>query len=216
MSISVLLADDHALFLEGLKELIRKAPDVELVGQAQDGRQAVEQAEELRPDIVLMDMTMPGLNGIQATREIVAKHPEARVLILSMHSDREFIAESLRAGARGYVLKECDSGELYHAIRSVAQGQWYLTPSVLPQLIEDYLRLLRAEEGTKACPLSERELDVLKLLVDGLNAKQIAAQLSISKNTVDTHRRRIMDKVGCNSMAELTRYAIREGHLDLR
>ena len=215
MSVRVLLADDHDLFLEGMKELIRKAPDVELVGQARDGAQAVERAVELVPDVVLMDMTMPCLNGIQATRQICERCPGVRVLVLSMHSDREFIVESLKAGARGYILKECASDELYRAIQCVAQGQYYLTPSVLPLIIEDYLSLLRAGDGAASCPLSKRELDVLRLLVNGHNTKQIAAQLSISKNTVDTHRRRILDKVGCNSMAELTRYAIREGYLDL-
>ena len=215
MSIRVLLADDHELFLEGLKELILKAPDIELAGQARDGLEALEQTALMEPDVVLMDMTMPRLNGIQATRQIAEKFPGIRVLVLSMHGDRELVVESLKAGARGYILKECTSDELYAAIRAVVAGQYYLTPSVLPALIEDYLRLLQAEAKSSASPLSDREQDVLKLLVKGLNAKQIAARLDISKNTVDTHRRRIMDKVGCNSMAELTRYAIREGYLDL-
>ena len=215
MSIRMLLADDHELFLEGLKELILKAPDIELAGQARDGLEALEQTALMEPDVVLMDMTMPRLNGIQATRQIAEKFPGIRVLVLSMHGDRELVVESLKAGARGYILKECTSDELYAAIRAVVAGQYYLTPSVLPALIEDYLRLLQAEAKSSASPLSDREQDVLKLLVKGLNAKQIAARLDISKNTVDTHRRRIMDKVGCNSMAELTRYAIREGYLDL-
>lgn len=215
MSVRVLLADDHELFLEGLKELIRKAPDIELAGQARDGLEALEQTALLGPDIVLMDMTMPRLNGIHAAQQIRDRFPEVRVLVLSMHGDRELIVESLKAGARGYVLKECTSDELYRAIHAVVAGQYYLTPSLLPPLIEDYLRLLRLEADASACPLSEREQDVLRLFVKGLNAKQIAARLGISKNTVDTHRRRIMDKVGCNSMAELTRYAIREGYLDL-
>lgn len=215
MSVRVLLADDHELFLEGLKELIRKAPDIELAGQARDGLEALEQTALLGPDVVLMDMTMPRLNGIHAAQQIRDRFPEVRVLVLSMHGDRELIVESLKAGARGYVLKECTSDELYRAIHAVVAGQYYLTPSLLPPLIEDYLRLLRLEADASACPLSEREQDVLRLFVKGLNAKQIAARLGISKNTVDTHRRRIMDKVGCNSMAELTRYAIREGYLDL-
>ena len=214
MSVRVLLADDHELFLEGLKELIRKTPDVELVGQAHDGLEALEQTAIAGPEVVLMDMTMPRLNGIQATRQLRERFPSVRVLALSMHGDREFIVESLKAGACGYVLKECTSEELHQAILTVSRGQYYLTPSVLSLLIEDYLRLLE-EEASSSCPLSDRELDVLKLLVKGLNAKQIAARLDISKNTVDTHRRRIMDKVGCNGMAELTRYAIREGYLDL-
>ena len=132
MSIRVLLADDHELFLEGLKELILKAPDIELAGQARDGLEALERTALTRPDIVLMDMTMPQLNGIQATRQLGERFPEVRVLVLSMHGDRELIVESLKAGARGYVLKECTSEELYNAVRTVMRGQYYLTPSILP------------------------------------------------------------------------------------
>lgn len=215
MSIRVLLADDHEMFLEGLRELLGKADGIELAGLARDGAEAGAAAERLQPDVALMDMTMPRLNGIQATQKIAAGSPGTKVLVLSMHGDKNLIVESLKAGARGYVLKECSSQELCLAIQTVANGQYYLTPAILSTLIGDYLRLTENEEQGSDCPLSERELDVLKLLVKGCNAKQIAEQLSISKNTVDTHRRHILDKLGCNSMAELTRYAIREGYLDL-
>ena len=215
MSIRVLLADDHEMFLEGLRELLGKADGIELAGLARDGAEAVAAAERLQPDVALMDMTMPRLNGIQATQKIAAGSPGTKVLVLSMHGDKNLIVESLKAGARGYVLKECSSQDLCLAIQTVANGQYYLTPAILSTLIGDYLRLTENEEQGSDCPLSERELDVLKLLVKGCNAKQIAEQLSISKNTVDTHRRHILDKLGCNSMAELTRYAIREGYLDL-
>lgn len=215
MSIRVLLADDHEMFLEGLRELLGKADGIELAGLARDGAEAVAAAERLQPDVALMDMTMLRLNGIQATQKIAAGSPGTKVLVLSMHGDKNLIVESLKAGARGYVLKECSSQELCLAIQTVANGQYYLTPAILSTLIGDYLRLTENEEQGSDCPLSERELDVLKLLVKGCNAKQIAEQLSISKNTVDTHRRHILDKLGCNSMAELTRYAIREGYLDL-
>ena len=215
MSIRVLLADDHEMFLEGLRELLGKADGIELAGLARDGAEAVAAAERLQPDVALLDMTMPRLNGIQATQKIAAGSPGTKVLVLSMHGDKNLIVESLKAGARGYVLKECSSQELCLAIQTVANGQYYLTPAILSTLIGDYLRLTENEEQGSDCPLSERELDVLKLLVKGCNAKQIAEQLSISKNTVDTHRRHILDKLGCNSMAELTRYAIREGYLDL-
>lgn len=215
MSIRVLLADDHEMFLEGLRELLGKADGIELAGLARDGAEAVAAAERLQPDVALMDMTMPRLNGIQATQKIAAGSPGTKVLVLSMHGDKNLIVESLKAGARGYVLKECSSQELCLAIQTVANGQYYLTPAILSTLIGDYLRLTENEEQGSDCPLSERELDVLKLLVKGCNAKQIAEQLSISKNTVDTYRRHILDKLGCNSMAELTRYAIREGYLDL-
>lgn len=215
MSIRVLLADDHEMFLEGLRELLGKADGIELVGLARDGAEVVAAAERLQPDVVLMDMTMPRLNGIQATQKIAAGSSGTKVLVLSMHGDKNLIVESLKAGARGYVLKECSSQELCLAIQTVANGQYYLTPTILSTLIGDYLRLTESEAQSSHCPLSDRELDVLKLLVNGCNAKQIAEQLSISKNTVDTHRRHILDKLGCNSMAELTRYAIREGYLDL-
>ena len=215
MSIRVLLADDHEMFLEGLRELLGKADGIELVGLARDGAEVVAAAERLQPDVVLMDMTMPRLNGIQATQKIAAGSSGTKVLVLSMHGDKNLIVESLKAGARGYVLKECSSQELCLAIQTVANGQYYLTPAILSTLIGDYLRLTESEAQSSNCPLSDRELDVLKLLVNGCKAKQIAEQLSISKNTVDTHRRHILDKLGCNSMAELTRYAIREGYLDL-
>ena len=211
----VLLVDDHELFLEGLRGLLEKAPDIEQVGAARDGFEAMEQVELLQPDVVLMDMTMPRLNGIQATQQITERFPGVKVLVLSMHGDRRFIVESLKVGARGYVLKECTSQELCTAIGVVMSGQYYLAPPVMSVIVEDYLRLLAAEDEADNCPLSDRELDVLKLLVKGCNAKQIAEQLNISKNTVDTHRRHVLDKLGCNSMAELTRYAIREGYLDL-
>lgn len=211
--IRILLADDHDLFLEGLSELIRKVPDLELVGQARDGLQAMEQTAMMMPDVILMDMTMPRLNGIQATRQIHEKFPDVRVLVLSMHDNQEFIVESLRAGARGYILKDCASEELCRAIRCVVVGQYYLSPELLPVLIEDYLRLLQSRKAEAESPLSSREQEILKLLVEGLSSKQIASQLSISKNTVDTHRRRILDKVGCNNLAELTRYALRDGIL---
>ena len=215
MSIRVLLADDHEMFLEGLRELLGKADGIELVGLARDGAEVVAAAERLQPDVVLMDMTMPRLNGIQATQKIAAGSSGTKVLVLSMHGDKNLIVESLKAGARGYVLKECSSQELCLAIQTVVNGQYYLTPAILSTLLGDYLRLTENEAQSSNCPLSDRELDVLKLLVNGCNAKQIAEQLSISKNTVDTHRRHILDKLGCNSMAELTRYAIREGYLDL-
>ena len=213
--IRVLLVDDHELFLEGLRGLLEKASEIEQVGAAHDGLEAVELVEQLKPDVVLMDMTMPRLNGIQATQQITGRFPGVKVVALSMHDDKRFILESLKVGARGYVLKECTSQELRTAISAVMAGQYYLAPPVMSAIVEDYLRLIENEEETPNCPLSDRELDVLKLLVKGCNAKQIAEQLNISKNTVDTHRRHVLDKLGCNSMAELTRYAIREGYLDL-
>ena len=213
----ILLADDHDLFLEGLKELIGKFPDLEIVGLAHDGLQTVEQTAMMMPDVVLMDMAMPRMNGIHAIHQIREKFPDVRVLVLSMHSSREFLVESLKAGAQGYILKECTSEELYLAIQDVASGQYHIAQAVLSLLIDDYLRLLRGEESAPEnetlSTLSPREMEIFKLLTGELNSRQIALQLSISKNTVDTHRRRILDKLGCNSLVELTRYAIRNGYL---
>lgn len=211
--IKIFLADDHELFREGLRSLLTKEEDFEITGAAADGAEAVKAVLELRPDVVLMDVTMPGMNGIVATEKICEASCDTSVIILSMHNDRRYIAEGLKAGARGYVLKECSPEVMLEAIRTVRGGDVYLSPKACTVLVEDYLRLLGGENAEGANPLSERE--VLALLVKGRNAKQIADALAISKNTVDTHRRRIMDKLGCDSMAELTRYAIREGFLTL-
>ncbi|MBR0080023.1 MAG: response regulator transcription factor [Synergistaceae bacterium] len=211
-TIKILLADDHKLFLEGLAELIKKRPDIELSGQAKNGLQAIEEAEKIKPDIILMDIAMPELNGIKALKRILAKFPDMKFIMLSMYNSRELIVESLRAGAQGYILKECTSDELYEAIKSVMSGNFYIARSSLAVMVEDYLRLLKADERNSAKLLSEREREVLKLLAGGKNAKEIAYDLSISKNTVDVHRRHIMEKTGCNTIASLVRYAIREGY----
>ena len=213
--IRIFLADDHELFREGLKSLLSRESDIEVSGSAADGAEAVEAVLRLKPDVVLMDVPMPNMNGIAATGKICESLPGIAVIVISMHSDRRFIAESLKAGARGYVLKESSPEFVLDAIRTVNRGDIYLAPKACTVLVGDYLRLLANDDTHSANPLSEREMEVLQLLVKGRNGKQIADTLSISKNTVDTHRRRIMDKLGCESMAELTKYAIREGFLTL-
>jgi len=213
--IRLLLADDHQLFREGLKSLLSNEADIKLAGSAADGLEAVEMALELHPDVVLMDVTMPNLNGIAAAAKINEEDPNIRVIIISMHSDMRYVAEALKAGARGYLLKEISPSLMLEAIHSVYEGQIFLSPKACTVLVEDYLRMLSNASAADSNPLSEREMEVLKLLVKGYSGKQTAEYLSISKNTVDTHRRRIMDKLGCNSMAELTKYAIREGYLTL-
>ena len=209
--IRIIIADDHDLFVEGLSELLSRQPDIELSGQARDGLQVVEQTSLLKPDIVLMDIAMPRMNGIKASQQIRAKFPDVKILILSMHNNRELITESLKAGANGYILKDCTSEELYEAVKSVMQGYFYIARASMTIVVEDYMRLLEAEEKIAPCPLSEREAEVLRLIAEGKNTKEIAGELIISKNTVDAHRRHIMDKTGCNSIAGLIRYAIREG-----
>jgi DNA-binding NarL/FixJ family response regulator len=210
--IKIIIADDHDLFVEGLTELLSRQPDIELLGQARDGLQAVEQTSLLKPDIILMDVAMPRLNGIKASRQIKTKFPDVKILMLSMHNDRELITESLKAGAKGYILKECTSEELYEALKCVMQGYFYIARASMAIIVEDYMRLLDAEDKIAPCPLSEREAEVLRLIAEGKNTKEIASELLISKNTVDAHRRHIMDKTGCNSIAGLIRYAIREGY----
>ena len=213
--IRLLLADDHQLFREGLRSLLAAESDIELAGSAADGAEAVKMALELRPDVVLMDVTMPNLNGIAAAAKIHVANPNIKIAIISMHSDMRYIAEALKAGARGYLLKEISPSLMLEAVHSINEGQIFLSPKACTALVEDYLRMLGSADAAGSNPLSEREMEVLKLLVKGYSGKQTADYLSISKNTVDTHRRRIMDKLGCTSMAELTKYAIREGFLTL-
>lgn len=208
----ILLADDHELFIEGLAALIKERDDIELAGQAKDGLAAISETEKIKPDIILMDISMPELNGIKAIKQILPKFPDMKIIMLSMYNSRELIVESLTAGAQGYVLKECRSDELYEAIRTVMEGNFYIAKTSLEVIIKDYIRLLKAEEKNSSHRLSDREREVLKYLADGLNTKEIAYELSISKNTVDIHRRHIMEKTGCTSMAGLVRYAIREGY----
>lgn len=210
--IRILLADDHKLFIEGLRELIKTQKDIELAGQAEDGLKAIEQAKLINPDVILMDISMPELNGIKALKKILPDFPDIKVIMLSMYNSRELIVESLRAGARGYVLKECSCEELYEAVRTVMSGNYYIARSSLQVMIEDYLRLLKDDEKNSARMLSEREREVLKLLAEGKNTKEIGYELLISKNTVDVHRRHIMEKTGCSTVASLVRYAIREGY----
>ena len=208
----ILLVDDHNLFIEGLIALMKERSDIELVGQAKDGAEAFTQAGKLKPDIILMDIAMPEINGIKATRQILKQFPDIKIIVLSMYNNRELIIESLRAGAVGYVLKECESSELYEAIQNVVKGNYYVAKISLEIILKDYLRLLQEEAKNSERILSEREKEVLSLLAIGKNAKEIAYELRISRNTVDVHRRHIMEKTGCNSMASLVRYAIREGY----
>ena len=212
MTTRILLADDHKLFIEGLAELMKKKQELELSGQAKDGQQAISEAVKIKPDVILMDIAMPELNGIKALKQIRSQLPDVKAIMLSMYNSRELIVESLRAGAQGYILKECTSEELYEAIKTVMMGNFYIARSSLQVVVEDYLRLLKADERNSARLLSEREREVLKLLAEGKNAKEIAYDLAISKNTVDVHRRHIMEKTGCTSVAGLVRYAIREGY----
>jgi DNA-binding NarL/FixJ family response regulator len=213
--IRILMADDHRLFLAGLCDLLRREKDFEILGTACTGIEAVDLALELAPDVIVMDVTMPDLNGIKATRRILEAKPGIGIVALSMHCNKGFISEMLNLGARGYVLKESAPEEFMTAVRVAAEGNVYLSPKVATILVEEF-RKLSSLTGVPAIPeLSARETEVLKLLVKGMNTKSIAQVLRISKNTVDTHRRRILDKMGCENITELTRLALREGLIDL-
>jgi DNA-binding NarL/FixJ family response regulator len=210
VTIKVLLADDHQIIRDGLRSLLTNEPDIEVVGEANDGRAAVEMTQRLKPDIVVMDITMPGLNGIEATRQVRAISSDIKVLALSMHADKRFVAGVLHAGASGYVLKNCAFRELIQAIHTVAVNQTYLSPTIADIVVESYVR----HSPLPASPLSvltPREREVLQLIAEGLTLKKIAATLCVSPKTIETHREQIMRKLNASSVAELTKYAVREG-----
>ncbi len=209
--IRILLADDHKIVRDGLRSLIEDQSHMTVVGEAENGRAAIELTAELLPDIILMDVGMPDLNGVEATRRIKAEHPAIHVIALSMHSDTQFVARMLEAGAAGYLLKDCAFEELTDALEEVGQGRTYLSPTIAGPLVEDYIRRVSEDDSDNATPLSPREREVLQLLAEGLISKQIARRLGVSEKTIETHRSRLMNKLGIRSVAELTKYAIRHG-----
>lgn len=211
MSIKIVLADDHKIMREGLKALLEKQQDIQVVAEAENGLDAVRLAQKLKPDLVIMDIGMPGLNGIEATRQIIADAPGVRVVALSMHSDRRFVMEMLKVGASGYLLKDSASEELTSAIRTVAAHQPYLSPKITDVVIKDYLSTVSKSESTVFTVLTAREREVLQLLAEGKTTKQIASALHVSVKTIETHRQQMMEKLNMRSIAELTKYAIREG-----
>jgi len=212
MSIKIILADDHRIVRDGLRSLLEKQPDMEVVAEAEDGRTTVKQVQKLLPDVVIMDISMHDLNGIEATRQIIAKSPRVKVLALSMHSDKRFIAGILSAGASGYLMKDSTFTELIKAIRVIVSNHIYLSPRIAGIVTEDYVNFLTATDTSSARSiLTAREREILQLLAEGKTTKQVASQLNVSVKTIETHRQRIMDKLGIYSIAELTKYAIREG-----
>ncbi len=211
MSIGVLLVDDHAIIREGLRSLLEKQPDMEVLADTDEGRKAVELVRELSPDVVIMDVTMAGLNGIEATRLIVAEFPEVKVIALSIHSQRRFIADMLSAGATGYILKECLFDELVQAIQAVAAGGRYLSPRIARVVVEDYVKRLSTTADSPLAALTGREREVLQLVAEGKSTKEIARGLHVSTKTIEANRRQIMEKLDVHSVAELTKCAVREG-----
>lgn len=207
----ILLADNHKLFCEGLRVLLEKQSHMEIVGEANNGRMAVRLCRELTPDLVVMDVGMPELNGIEATRQIKSEMPEVKVLAVSMHADRQYVAGMLSAGASGYVLKDSAFTELNEAIRIVTRGGRYLSPSVVDIVVEDYAHRLSPVLGSALEKLSLREREVLQMIAEGYATGDIAEQLNVSRKTIETHRKNIMGKLELKSVAELTKFAIREG-----
>jgi len=211
-TIKILLADDHKIMRDGLHSLLEKQDDMEIIAEADNGRKAVQIAQEKKPDVVIMDISMPELNGIEATRQILSTQPNIKIIALSMHSDKRFVAGMLQAGASGFLLKDCASQELTNAIRTVARNKHYLSPEIAGIMIEDYITLSNSNEpATSSAVLTSREREVLQLIAEGWSTKDIAGHLFVSIKTVETHRRQIMKKLDIHSVADLTKYAIREG-----
>jgi DNA-binding NarL/FixJ family response regulator len=207
----ILLADNHVLFCEGLRTLFATHPGMEVVGEASNGRMAVHLARELSPDLVIMDIGMPELNGIEATRHIRAEWPNVKIVAVSMHSDRHYVSGMLSAGASGYVLKDSAFTELKEAILTVMHGGRYLSPDILGVVVDDYVQRVAPAPDSAVAKLSEREREVLQLMAEGHTTADIAARLHISRKTVETHRKSMMLKLELRSVAEVTKFAIREG-----
>lgn len=214
MATRILLVDDHRVVLEGLRAMLDQEDDLEVVGMAEDGRTAMAMVEELSPDIVVMDIGMPDLNGIEATSRIVRDDSRQKVIALSTYTDGKHVRAMLEAGAHGYVAKATASSELLSAIRKVRQGLKYLSSDVTEAVVDGYLHR-PLEDDSAMSKLGGREREVLQLIAEGLTSGEIAARLHLSTNTVDTHRRNIMKKLDLHSIADLTKYAIREGLTDI-
>lgn len=211
MRTKILLADDHKIVRDGLRALIEKEPNMEVVAEACDGRTTVQRAKEMMPHIIIIDIAMPDLNGIEATRQIVTDIPGVKIIALSMHSDRRFVIRMLESGASGYLLKDSAFEELSMAIKTVLSGKIYLSPAIAGVVVENVMRNSPQKVSRTTAELTPREREVLQLLAEGRTTKKIASQLNVSVKTVETHRRQVMEKLDIHSVAELTKWAVREG-----
>ena len=215
MEINIILADDHHVIREGLRLLLESEKDLLVLAEADSGRAALSAVKKFRPDLVVMDVSMPELNGMDATRRILSEAPGTKVLALSMYSDKRFVEGMFQAGVSGYILKNCIARELISAIRLVAKGQVYISPEIAGTIVDGYLLRSVPENDTSRRinrkMLTDREREILQLISEGQHTKEIAEKLHVSTKTVDAHRRNIMEKIGANSIAELTKFAIREG-----
>lgn len=214
--IRVVLADDHRMMREGIRALLEREDDIEVVGEAADGREAVSLATQLRPDVVVMDVSMPLLNGIEATRQIRRNCPHTRVLTLTVHENEDYVAQLLVAGASGYIIKRAGGDELVNAIRAVHRGEVFLHPSIAQVVIQDYVRRLQAGKGLSAQDvLTDREREILQLIAEGYTNREIADLLHLSIKTVQNHRSNIMHKLDLHDRGELIKYAIQQGIIHL-
>ncbi len=211
MGIRVLLVDDHKIVREGIRSLLEKQSDIEVIAEAGDGRTALRKAQEMSPDIVIMDVAMPEQNGIETTRQIIAKNPNIKVIVLSMYSNKRFIEEMLSAGASGYLLKECVFEELVHAIQNVASGGSYLSSVAVDLVVKGYFHQLDKSKLSAFSVLTTREREVLQFLTEGKTTKDIAGILCLSIKTIETHRQKLMAKLDIHNLAGLIKYALREG-----
>ena len=211
MAIKVLIADDHQILRQGLRTLLEREPDLEVVAEADNGRSTVRLARERQPEVIIMDVAMPDLNGIEATRQIISEMPKVKVIALSMYADRRFVANMLKAVASGYLLRDCASEELVRAIRVVLGHKTFLSPGVADIVVKDYVQAPLGSEVSAFSVLTNREREVLQLMAEGKSTNQIAECLHVSVKTVETHRQQMMQKLKMHSVAELTKYAIREG-----
>ncbi len=211
MKTLVMIVDDHQIVRDGLKAILHNEEGIGVIAEADNGRSALQLIKELNPEIVIMDIAMPDMNGIDATRRISSEYPDIKVLILSMHHDKRMVIEVFNAGARGYLLKECASDELLRAIRTIQQGETYLSPKISSIVVKGLVKQQHGEIPSEIFSLSSREREVLQLLAEGKSMKEIAFTLDVSIKTVEAFRKRLMDKLKVNSIAELTKIAIREG-----
>jgi DNA-binding NarL/FixJ family response regulator len=211
----IVLADDHQLLRAGLRSLLATERDLEVIGEASDGREAVDLVAVHGPDLVIMDIGMPNLNGIEATRQVRASSPRTKVIALSMHASAPFVSRMLEAGAAGYLLKESAYEELLQAVRAVLAGQTYLSRDITGVVVDDYVRRIGAATQLEAAALTPREREVAQMIAEGRSTKEIAGELHVSVKTIETHRQHIMEKLKIGSVAELTKYAIREGLTEL-
>ena len=211
MKTKILLVDDHKILRDGICSIVKGYPDMEVIGEAADGKKALQLVEELSPDVVIMDISMPDLNGIDATRRIISDHPKIKVIALSMHHDKQFVSEIFKAGASGYLLKDCAFDELEHAVRIVMDGKTYINPQIASLVIESLVNQPPTSSPKSFSLLTDREREVLQLIAEGQSTKEIAGKLSVSAKTIESHRRQVMGKLNIRNVAELTKYAIREG-----